>query len=65
MPQQVGEHSGPCPEIDLARRVRVAQHVAAEVGRVHPGLLRMLDENVADRGRGGETTNGLLMHTNT
>ena len=52
MPKQVGEHPGAYPQIDLARRVRVAQHVAAEVGRVQPGRLGMLDEDVADCGRG-------------
>jgi len=44
------------PQIDLARRVRVAQHMAAKVSRVQRGRLGMLDEDVADCGRGAQWT---------
>jgi hypothetical protein len=36
------------PQIDLARCVRVAQHMAAKIRRVQPGRLGMLDKDAAD-----------------
>ena len=51
MAQQVGEHLGAYAQVDLAGGVRMAQHVAAEIGRVEPGRPGMLDDDVAD-GRG-------------
>ena len=49
MAQQVGEHLGAYAQVDLAGGVRVAQHVAAEIGRVQPGRPGMLDDDMADR----------------
>ena len=48
MTQQVGEHLGAYAQVDLAGGVRVAQHVAAEIGRVQPGRPGMLDDDMAE-----------------
>ena len=44
-----GDPKGPrsCSKVDVARRVRMAQDVAAEVGRLQPGDLRVLHKDVA------------------
>ena len=63
MTQQVGEHLGAYAQVDLARGVRVAQHVAAEIGRVHPGRLGMLDEDMADREEELSGPNGIFIRT--
>ena len=50
MSEQVGEHAGADPGINLARGVRVTQHMAAEVRCFDPGHPGMLDQDMAYRG---------------
>jgi len=51
MTEQIREHPRARAEIELARGVRMTQHVAAEVRRIQPGRLCVFDKDMANRGR--------------
>ena len=65
MAEQIGEHLGAYPQIDLARGIRVAQHMAAKVRRVQPGRLACLIRiwRIDDEAFSG--WKGIFMRTNT
>ena len=49
MPEDVRDDFGRCAQVDLSRGVRVAKHMAAEIGCVQPCSLGVLVQDVPDR----------------
>jgi hypothetical protein len=52
--EQIGKHPRLYPEIDLSRRIRETQNVAAKIGRVQSSGLGILDKHMANRRRAAQ-----------